>query len=593
LADVFISYARSDEQLAAAIVEALRLEGHVAWRDDQLPAHRSYSEVIEERLRSAAAVVVLWSSEAVKSQWVRAEADAARSEGKLVQASIDNVVPPMPFNQIQCADLKGWAGEAVHPGWRKIAQSIVDLGGEAARPEISTARDGRKSICVLPFANMSGDAEQEYFSDGISEDITTDISKVSSLTVIARNTAFTYKGRSVDIVQVARELGVSHVLEGSVRKAGDRVRITAQLIDGVTGGHVWAERYDRDLVDIFAIQDEISEAIVAALRVKLLPNEKMAIESRGTANVEAYDLYLMARQFWVAGNYGDVRRDRIVVRTAEGAIELDPHYARAWALLAIAQASLRYHHGLVGEDGMAAADKALALDPSIAEAYAVRARNLVEAGDYEGGKAEIARGLALEPDSWDVIREAARLAMVERRIPDALALYLHATKIDPNDFHSAMMLVTCYLDAGDEAGLKFAASMMHERAERAVQADPLNASAIGAVANALVFLGRIDEAKEKQRRAMLIDPENVSMPYNFACVLANALNEPEAALDLIEPLFARVSPTLLRTALADPDMDPLRESPRFIKASRDAIRRTGLKVDQLPENCRHLAADQQ
>src|SRR5690242_6251077 len=131
---------------------------------------------------------------------------------------------------------------------------------------------------------MSGDAEQEYFSDGISEDITTDLSKVSALAVTARNTAFQFKGQSVDVSEVAHRLGVSHVLEGSVRRAGGRVRITAQLIDGETGDHIWAERYDRDLTDIFAIQDELSKAIVEALKVKLLPEERKAIENRGTEN---------------------------------------------------------------------------------------------------------------------------------------------------------------------------------------------------------------------------------------------------------------------------------------------------------------------
>src|SRR5208282_34343 len=137
------------------------------------------------------------------------------------------------------------------------------------------------------------------------EDIITDLSKVSALSVVARNTAFTFKGKSVDVPAVARQLGVSHVLEGSVRKAGGRVRSTAQLIDGTAGDHVWAERYDRDLDDIFALQDEISEAIVTALKLKLLPQEKKAIERRGTDSVEAYDLFLMSRAIGRTGNDGD------------------------------------------------------------------------------------------------------------------------------------------------------------------------------------------------------------------------------------------------------------------------------------------------
>ena len=201
------------------------------------------------------------------------------------------------------------------------------------------------SICVLPFQNMSGEPEQEYFSDGISEDIITDLSNVSALSVVARNTSFTFKGQSIDVKEVAKRLGVTHVLEGSVRKAANRVRITAQLIDGSKGDHVWAARYDRDLNDIFAIQDEISKAIVDALKVKLLPKEKKAIEARGTTNVDAYNLYLMARQQWVSGNFGDPRRDEAIVRLCHQATLLDPDYANAWAGMALAQAELRFVHG--------------------------------------------------------------------------------------------------------------------------------------------------------------------------------------------------------------------------------------------------------
>ena len=190
------------------------------------------------------------------------------------------------------------ANHEIRASHEKVVASLAELTGG---PHVDAMSDSKirpqqhprkNSICVLPFVNMSGDAEQEYFSDGISEDIITDLSKVSALFVIARNTAFTFKAKSVDVPQVARQLNVSHVLEGSVRKAGGRVRITAQLIDGATGGHVWAERYDRDLTDIFALQDEIAEAIVSALKLKLLPQEKQQIERRGTSNLEAYDLYL-------------------------------------------------------------------------------------------------------------------------------------------------------------------------------------------------------------------------------------------------------------------------------------------------------------
>src|SRR5881409_1843189 len=252
MSDVFISYARADEEQAKRVADALRTDGYAVWRDDELPAHRAYADVIEERLKAADAVVVLWSADAAKSQWVRAEADAARSAGNLIQASLDAGIPPLPFNQIQCADLSGWTGEADAPGWRKLLASVQALAPKVVA-ESGGARTHRQRVCVcvLPFQNMSGDTEQEYFSDGISEDITTDLSKVSALEVIARNTAFTFKGKSVNVCEVAKKLEVTHVLEGSVRKVGNQVRITAQLIDGHTGGHVWADRFDRDLTDIF------------------------------------------------------------------------------------------------------------------------------------------------------------------------------------------------------------------------------------------------------------------------------------------------------------------------------------------------------
>src|SRR5580698_3590136 len=225
MSEIFISYARSTAATAKQIAEALRGLGYGVWRDDELPAHRSYSDVIEERLRAAKAVVVLWSAEAVKSQWVRAEAEVAREAGTLVQLSLDRAIPPLPFNQIQCADLAGWSGDLAAHDWKKVAASVADLMAGGPTPDAVTAPAPARrklAVCVLPFANMSGDVEQEYFSDGISEDIITDLSKVSALAVISRNSAFQYKGKHIDLPKVARELKVSHVLEGSVRKAGGK-----------------------------------------------------------------------------------------------------------------------------------------------------------------------------------------------------------------------------------------------------------------------------------------------------------------------------------------------------------------------------------
>ncbi len=282
---MFLSYARSSEEQADHAERALRDAGYIVWRDTELPAHLSYADVIEERLKSAKAVLVLWSAEAAKSQWVRAEADAARELGTLIQSSVDGTVPPIPFNQIQCANLKGWSGDNDHAGWRKLRASVEALAGPADVPVKSSKRQrATSSICVLPFQNMSGDAVPDYFCDGLSEDITSDLSKVSALSVIPHKTAFAFKGQEEDPCDVAKKLSVGYILEGSVRRAGDRVRITAQLIDGGTGEHAWSARYHRDFADIFSVQDEISQAIVAALKTQLLPAEKTAIADRETSS---------------------------------------------------------------------------------------------------------------------------------------------------------------------------------------------------------------------------------------------------------------------------------------------------------------------
>ena len=582
MSDVFVSYARANEPQATKVADRLRELGYRVWRDDELPAHRAYAEVIEERLRSAKAVVVLWSADAAKSQWVRAEADVARAAGTLVQATLDRTIPPLPFNQIQCADLTDWDRDANAGGWRKLAASVTALAGEShgrSDEEPRPASPRQLSVCVLPFANMSGDAEQEYFSDGISEDITTDLSKVSALEVIARNTAFTFKGQAADVCDIAKKLSVSHVLEGSVRKAGNRVRINAQLIDGRSGSHVWADRYDRDLTDIFAIQDEITKEIVAALKLKLLPEEKKAIEQRGTTNAEAYNLYLMARQYWVSGNHGDPRRDERVIRICRRALEIDPNYARVWALMALAQADLSFGFARQDQNPLEAAERALAIDASIAEAHCVKARHLSNQGKTEEADSEIALALKLDPESWEVNKEAARQCMLHRRVEEATAYYQKAASLLESDFHSWGILITCYRSVGDAEGVLHAAKMTVERSERALAEDPSNGSALGMVAAGLALMGEKQRARERIDRALLLDPDNANLRYNFACVLANELNEPEAALDLVESAFARPGQAMIRGAEADPDFDSIRADPRFVKALSEAKLRLGLASD--------------
>ncbi len=573
MSDVFISYARSTSARAAQIAEALRALGYHVWRDDELPAHRGFADVIEERLAAAKAVVVVWSAEAVRSEWVQSEADRARVGRKLVQLSLDGAPLPMPFDRIQCADLAAWNGEADAPGWRKVVNSIAALtaGDPAATPSPprSAPAPRRVSVCVLPFANMSGDPEQDYFSDGITEDIITDLTKVSALTVASRNTAFTFKGRKVGVAEVARQLGVTHVLEGSVRKAGARVRITAQLVAEASDSHVWAERYDRDLDDIFALQDEISEAIVAALKLQLLPAEKKAIEKRGDGSAEAYDLYLMARQYFVTGKSDMAAAERLLRR----ATQIDPDYARAWALLAAAQGALRHWQEQADVDPLAAIERALALDPDLAEAHSVKAAYLAANGQGAEALAESEIAVRLDPGSFQANFGAAHRHYNLGQFHQAATYFEKAVALEPTHFDGATMLFCCYAALGDAEGVRRAAAVAFERAEAAVAQDPGNGAAMGAAAFSLAALGEAERAKGWARRAMLVDPENLMMRLNLACAFSRHLGDADAALDLLAPVVPRLSAAVLGQVKSDPDFDPIRADLRFVALVAEAEQR--------------------
>ena len=582
MARIFLSYARADVDCAKKLADLIGRAGHDVWWDRELHGGSRFTAEIDKALRDAEAVIVLWSDASLESAWVQDEAAEGRDSGRLVPATIDAVRPPLGFRQYQAIDLTDLRNGEQPKQIEELLRAIVKMGAPDERRaggETTAAKEEaapKPSICVLPFANMSGEPEQEYFSDGISEDIITDLSKVSALSVVARNTAFMFKGQTVDVGEVAKKLGVSHVLEGSVRKAGSRVRITAQLIDGAKGDHLWADRYDRDLTDIFAIQDEISKAIVDALRLKLLPKEKSAIEHRGTANVEAYNLYLMARQQWIQGSYGDLRRDKSIARFCEQAIALDPNYAQAWALMGLAQLELRFFHGL-DENALPAAERALQINPNLPEAHCIKARYLEEDGRAEEAEKQAHTALKLDPESWEGNRETARILFRSGHIRECIPFFEKAASLMETDWRNAAMLVGCYRAIGDDVQARSAAKNAISRVEAVIAKDPTNCSAIAMGATALGALGEEDRAREWIRRALMLDPENLLGRYNIACVLASDLEDHDGAIEALKPYFERTSSTTeIRHLEADPDLDPIRQDPRFKDMLAGAKQRLGM-----------------
>jgi adenylate cyclase len=578
MARIFLSYAREDVEAAGRLAGVLADAGQTVWWDRHVHGGANFSNEIDRELKNAQIVMVLWSPTSIASAWVHDEAAEGRDSGRLVPAALDSVRPPLGFRQFQCIDLLPWDKHGRSEPIDHLLDAILKVAGdgEDARPAAAKEALALISICVLPFVNLSDDSEQEYFSDGITEDVITDLSKISALSVVARNSAFTLKGKVIDAKEVARTMDVSHVVEGSVRKSGSRLRISAQLIAGDTGRHLWAERYDRDLTDIFAIQDEISHAIVKALELKLLPEEKKAIEDRGTSNAEAYRFYLMARQQWIGGTFGDVKRDEAIARICQQAVQLDPGYAEAWALMAIAQAELRFWHGKE-VNALPAAEQALSIKPDVPEALCVKARYLEEGGQQEEANALIDAALRGDSESWEVNREAARMLFRQGRIAESVVYFEKAAALVTSDYYNPAMLMTCYTAMGDVEAARRAAKLAFERAEKSLAHEPTNGSAIANGAFALALLGEEERAREWIERGLLLDPDNLSMRYNMACTLTVALKDDEAALDVIQPYFEVVNTaSQIKHTEADPDFTRLREQPRFKKMIAATKQRLGI-----------------
>ncbi|HRO05015.1 MAG TPA: hypothetical protein PLS69_15550, partial [Terricaulis sp.] len=321
---------------------------------------------------------------------------------------------------------------------------------------------------------------------------------------------------------------------------------------------------------------EISQAIVAALKLKLLPGERKAIETRGTENAEAYNLYLMARQYYLTGNFGDKRREEAIIRFCQRAAALDPKYAQAWTLQALAENRQRYYYGVANDGGMASAERALSIDSNLGAAHGVKAGIFFEDGKMAEAEIELAEALRLDPESFDVNRTAALINLRHRRYEEAIRYFEKAAALVEADFSSPGMLVTCYTAIGDLAACRRAAQISLTRAEKALAQDQNNGAAMGFGVCALAALGEAERAKEWIDRALLIDPDNLTMRYNFACAAAIDLKEPDMAIELLAPFFERTPLEFLIHVKNDPDLDSLRDDPRFQAMVAGADARLGV-----------------
>jgi adenylate cyclase len=389
-----------------------------------------------------------------------------------------------------------------HPGKTDVDANRSDAANPT--PKVETP-----SIAVLPFTNMSGDPEQEYFSDGISEDVITDLSKIAGLMVISRNSSFTYKGRSVDVRAVGRDLGVRSVLEGSVRRAANRVRITAQLIDATNGAHLWADRYDRDLTDIFAVQDDVTRRIVEALKVTLSPAEKERHADSGTSNIDAYDCFLRGRELL----FGKTNTREMFEQSTKylmRALELDPNYSKAHAGLSMAY-SLDYQNRWSDDPDTSLrlskqnAEQAIRKDPAEPFARLVASWAAIFEKDLDRAKSEADVALSLNPNFALAYTCLAQIQTLSGRPLEAIPALERGIRLDPayrqQNLH---MLGMAYLLAGK---YETAAAVLRERVLLVPETDFSRALLV----SALGHLGEVDEARRIWQELKEINPK-----YSFS-----------------------------------------------------------------------------
>ncbi len=430
----------------------------------------------------------------------------------------------------------------------------VTIAAQAAAP---TA----KSIAVLPFVDMSPQRDQEYFCEGMAEEIINALTKIQALRVASRSSAFAFKGQNLDIRRVGEQVGVATVLEGSVRKAGNKLRITAQLINVADGYHVWSERYDRDMEDVFAIQDEIAQNIVRALRVMLSEDEKRAIERAPTADVKAYDYYLRGRQFFHQWRRKGVEFAR---RMFERAIEIDPNYALAWAGIADC-CSFIYTYWDASATHLEQADtasrKALALAPELAEVHTSRALALAFAKRYDDAEKEFGTAIRLNPKLFEAHYFYARARVQQGKLTEAVESFEEACRLRPDDYQAPCFLAMTCEGLGRSAEADASWRVALQLVGRHLELNPEDPRALNLGAIAAAHQGQRERGLEWARRALAIDPEDSGMLYNTACYFA-VQGERDEALNCLEKAV-QLGFGLRGWIENDADLASLRGDPRF------------------------------
>lgn len=632
---VFLSYARPDQERAELLARALEARGFEVWWDALIEGGAAFAETIESALDRSGAVVVAWSRASIASDWVRDEAAKGRDQRKFVPVSLDGVEPPLGFRQYQSINLSRWQGDPAAAEISSVARAIRVAATPAARPagagttprmgSVSASRRGLllaaagvtvagaagwlawrqgllggrasttgNSVAVLPFVNLSGDSSQDYFSDGLSEELRATLARNLSLRVMAQASSSKFRDRKEDATTIASKLGVAYLLDGSVRRSGNVLRITADLIEGATGFSRWSQTFDRVMQDVFAIQSEIAATVADALVARVADRgddvaegEPPRMASGSTRSVAAYDAYLRGRAQYDLS--ADETSERAALAQFDAAIAADPGYAAAHAARARSLTAIANQYGAVAElpglydAAVASAHRAIELAPDHAEAYSTLGFTLFQGRlDARGAREPFERSRELGSGEATVM---ARYAQYSARIgrkdaaADAIARALRLDPLNPLIHRAAGSI--------EYAARAFAESIPHAR--RALAMNPRMSRAHAAIGDALVMLGRFEEARvefaaepvedfrlageaiverklgndaaARAARAKLVRDLGDRVLYQQAQVHAQ-WGELDAAFAKLEQA-RRIGDSGLIYLRNDPFLDPLRKDPRF------------------------------
>jgi len=489
----------------------------------------------------------------------------------------DRPAPPSEINPEIPVELDRIIARALAKPLPDRYQNLTETLADLQSPEISRAITGQTggfspkqlqpAIAVLAFEDMSPAKDQEYFCDGIAEEIINDLAQVGGLRVASRTSSFAYKGTREDIRTIGKKLGVRSVLEGSVRRRDNRIRITSQLIDVADGYHLWTQQYDRELEDVFAIQEEIAHSIAQALKIELTDEEKHAIEKPPTCSIEAYDFYLKGRRFF----YRHTRKyTHHAITMFTRAIDKDPRYSRAYAGKADCHSYLFWYFGGSAADLDQAekdSETALRLDPNLSESHAARGLTLSLSKRFEEAEREFETAIQLNPNLFEAYYFFARACFVQGKYEEAKDLYLTASRVNPADYQSPALLAFLYKTMGQEEKMLPVLRKARDKVEQHLALNPDDSRAIYLGADVLIRLGEKQKAMEHVKRLAATERDEPYLLYGIAC-LYSLIGKPEEAVyyltKSVEVGFAH------RQYLEkDSDFDPIREHPSYQALIKD------------------------